>query len=284
MDTTQPPAVFDSSSPSPFALSCAEASSLLLSNASALVIDVRKNEAFLASNCTLPGALRRDPAQVAHWAPTLPPADTALVYCVHGHEVSQNTVTVLRQHGIETRFLIGGIKGWREQGLPLFGKAVGSPTRWVTRERPKIDRIACPWLVRRFVDEHAHFLYVPPGQVRAEAAIQNAMPFDVNASVADTDFTHVGDLCSFDAFIRLYRLGGDAALAQLANIVRGADTDQLALSPQAAGLLAVSVGMSRTHVDDLAMLAAMMPLYDALYAWCCDAVAGRDEPHTWKPS
>ncbi len=163
-------------------------------------------------------------------------------------------------------------------------KAAGSATRWVTREHPRIDRIACPWLLCRFVDADAQFLYLPTAQVRAVAHAQNATPYDVNADVADTPFTHDGALCSFDAFIKIYRLGNDSALAKLADIVRGADTDRLELAPQAAGLLAVSLGMSRTCPEDHAMLEAMMPVYDALYAWCRDAVAGTDEQHNWKPA
>lgn len=166
----------------------------------------------------------------------------------------------------------------------LAAKAPGGATRWVTREHPRIDRIACRWLVRRFVDADAQFLYVPTSQVRAVAQDQHATPYDVNADVADTPFTHDGALCSFDAFIKIYRLDHDTALAKLAGIVRGADTNRLELAPQAAGLLAVSLGMSRTCPDDLAMLEAMMPVYDALYAWCRDAVAGTDEQHNWKPA
>lgn len=284
MDTTKPSAVFTSLSPLPFGWSPAELSEQLQSDAPALVIDVRKNEAFLASTYVLPGALRRDPQRVEHWALTLPTARTVLVACVHGHEVSQNTAAALRQHGIHAQFLEGGIENWREQGLPMFAKAADSATRWVTRERPKIDRIACPWLVRRFVDANAQFLYVPAAHVQAVAAAEQATAYDVNAAVADTPFTHDGALCSLDAFIKIYRLGGDAALARLAHIVRGADTDQLQLAPQAAGLLALSLGMSRSHADDHAMLDAMMPVYDALYTWCRDAVAGQDEPHNWKPA
>ena len=160
----------------------------------------------------------------------------------------------------------------------------GGVTRWVTRERPKIDRIACPWLVRRFVDAQAQFLYVPTERVRAVAREQQAMPYDVNADVADTPFTHQGEQCSFDAFIRIFHLDADLALGKLADIVRGADTDRLDIAPQAAGLLAVSLGMSRRHADDHLMLEAMMPVYDALYAWCRDATAGQDEKHNWKPA
>ena len=174
------------------------------------------------------------------------------------------------------------MEAMRAHGLPVLAKAAGSASRWVTRERPKIDRIACPWLLRRFVDAQAQFWYVPAAQVRCVAQTHSATPFDVNANVADTPFTHDGALCSFDAFIKMYRLGVDTALGRLADIVRGADTDRLALAPQAAGLLAISLGMSRRLTDDHAMLDAMLPVYDALYAWCRDAVAGQDEKHTWK--
>jgi hypothetical protein len=180
--------------------------------------------------------------------------------------------------------LVGGIEAWHAQGLPLSAKHAGSATCWVTRERPKIDRIACPWLIRRFVDTQAQFLYVPTSEVQAVATAQNATPYDVKASVADTPFTHDGSRCSFDAFVRIYRLHADTPLARLADIVRAADTDRLDLAPQAAGLLAISLGMSRNIADDHAMLEAMMPVYDALYAWCRDAVAGTDEAHNWKPA
>ena len=278
MDTTKP-LFIPSSLASGEGCTAAALALQLATNAAPLLIDVRKNEAFAAAGDTLPGALRRDPLQVDTWATTLPAAATVLVYCVHGHEVSQNTVKALRQRGIHATFLQGGIEAWRAAGNPVTAKAAGSATRWVTRERPKIDRIACPWLVRRFVDAQAAFLYVPTSQVRVVAHAQSATPFDVNADVADTLFTHQGDQCSFDAFIHLFHLSADTALAKLASIVRGADTDRLDLAPQAAGLLAVSLGMSRRIPNDLAMLEAMLPVYDALYAWCRDAV---DESHTWK--
>jgi len=288
MDTTNPFARFPSVPLTSMApaldYSPAELAEQLRAATAPLVIDVRKNQAFEAASHTLPGALRRDPLQVQCWANTLPTACAVQVYCVHGHEVSQGVAHALRSRGIEASFLGGGFEAWKAMGLPLQAKAPGSPSRWVTRERPKIDRIACPWLIRRFIEAQAQFLYVPPAQVREVAIAQSAMPFDVNASVANTAFTHDGERCSFDAFIRLYRLGADTALARLADIVRAADTDQLALAPQAAGLLAVSLGMSRHVTADHAMLEAMMPLYDALYAWCRDVVAGTDEPHHWKPA
>jgi rhodanese-related sulfurtransferase len=283
MDTTKP-STFSSLNPVGLYCTPADLSAQLASSQAPLLIDVRKNEAFAASTVTLPGALRRDPLQAEDWAATLPTAGSVLVYCVHGHEVSQGVQRVLQHKGISAQFLQGGIEAWREAGLPLSTKPGASATRWVTRERPKIDRIACPWLVRRFIDAQAQFLYVPTAQVQAVADAKHATPYDVNADVARTPFTHQGEWCSFDAFIALYRLGADTAVARLATIVRGADTDRLDLAPQAAGLLAVSLGMSRSMPDDLAMLDAMMPVYDALYTWCRDAVAGTDEPHNWKPA
>jgi rhodanese-related sulfurtransferase len=281
MDTTKPSLL---SSSIAHALSVDQAAVQLHSDDAPLVLDVRKNEAFIAANATLPGALRRDPLLLDVWADALPASRAVLVYCVHGHEVSHDVMRELRSRGMATSILVGGFEAWRAAGLPLTPKATGSATRWVTRERPKIDRLACPWLVRRFVDDQALFWYVPPAQVRSVADAQNAMPYDVNANVADTAFTHDGAQCSFDAFIRIYRLGSDTALARLADIVRGADTDQLYLAPQAAGLLAVSLGMSRRLADDHTLLEAMMPVYDALYAWCRDAVARTDEKHNWKPA
>jgi hypothetical protein len=135
--------------------------------------------------------------------------------------------------------------------------------QWITRERPKIDRIACPWLVARFVDPDAEFLYVPNADVQRIAAQTGAIPYDVPGA----ELGHVGERCSFDAFLSKYRLA-DPALARLATIVRGADTDRLDLAPQCAGLVAISLGLSKCHTDDHAMLAHGMVLYDALYAWC----------------
>ena len=148
--------------------------------------------------------------------------------------------------------------------------------KWVTRERPKIDRIACPWLVARFVDPKAEFLYVPAGEVLTAAAEQGAIPYDI----PNVELSHRGELCSFDAFLAKYDLT-DPALKQLAVIVRGADTNRLDLAPQAAGLLAVSLGLSHNFADDHAMLAQGMVLYDAIYAWCRSC---QDETHDWRPA
>jgi hypothetical protein len=158
-----------------------------------------------------------------------------------------------------------GLEAWRASGGAVAPFA--EPTRWVTRARPKIDRIACPWLVRRFIDPSAQFFYVPTAEVRAFAATQHATPFDI----ADVPYGHNGTECSFDAFIRAHRLADDA-LARLATIVRGADTDTLRLAPESAGLLATSHGLSALFADDHAMLRAGMMMYDALYLWCRNQV------------
>lgn len=235
-----------------------------------LVVDVRRNDRFLESPWMIRGALRRDPSRVHEWRATLPKDAEVVVYCVHGHEVSQNVAAALG-----ARYLEGGIEGWRKHGGPLAAKPAGAPTRWVTRERPKIDRIACPWLVRRFVDPGAEFLYVPTSQVLAAARERHATPYDI----PDVEFSHEGERCSFDAFLKAFRLR-DPALDALAVIVRGADTGRPELAPEAAGLAALSLGLSRIEADDHAMLERGMDVYDALYAWCKE---GKDEVHTWNP-
>ena len=240
-----------------------------------LLIDVRRAPAYAESRSTIFGALRRDPEQVQAWAPSLPAASQVVVYCVHGHQVSQGAARTLSGLGRLARFLEGGIEHWAEEGRPLQAKPAGARTRWVTRERPKIDRIACPWLIRRFIDPDAEFLYVSREQVGAAAAEHEAIAYDV----PDVAFTHIGERCSFDAFLHAYRLF-DPALEKLARIVRGADTGQLDLAAQSAGLLAVSLGLSRLHADDHVMLEHGMMLYDALYAWCKD---GTEESHSWNP-
>jgi rhodanese-related sulfurtransferase len=230
-----------------------------LRQSDALVIDVRRNERFRESTYVIKGALRRDPDTLAEWQATLPAATGVVVYCVHGHEVSQNVAKALG-----ARYLEGGIEAWREDAGALAAKPKNSSTRWVTRERPRIDRIACPWLVRRFVDADAEFLYVPASQVKSVANEKSAVPYDIPGAT----FGHEGERCSFDAFLKHYRLEGDAALCRLALIVRAADTNRLDLAPQAPGLLAISAGLSRLYEDDLEMLEHGMVMYDALYTSC----------------
>jgi hypothetical protein len=148
--------------------------------------------------------------------------------------------------------------------------------QWITRERPKIDRIACPWLILKCVDDGAEFLYVPADQVISRARESGAIPYDVPG----VELTHVGDLCSFDAFLSKYHLE-DPALDRLATIVRGADTARLDLSPQSAGLYAISLGLSSILPDDQAMLRHGLVIYDALYAWCARL---QHESHGWPPT
>ncbi len=148
--------------------------------------------------------------------------------------------------------------------------------KWITRERPKIDRIACPWLVARFIDREPEFLYVPSGDVLTVADKTNAIPYDVPG----VELTHDGELCSFDAFLKKYELD-DPALQQLALIVRGADTSRLELTPQSAGLYALSLGLSHDFADDHEMLKHGMVMYDALYAWCKHC---QSESHNWPPA
>ena len=147
--------------------------------------------------------------------------------------------------------------------------------KWVTRERPKIDRIACPWLIARFIDKTPEFLFVPTEQVLAVAHETGAVPYDIPG----VEMSHEGEFCSFDTFLKKYHLT-DPALQQLAVIVRGADTSRLDLAPQAPGLLALSLGLSRVYADDHEMLRHGMVMYDALYAWCRDC---QKEKHGWPP-
>ncbi len=240
-----------------------------------IVIDVRRTPAFLESPQLVTGALRREPEHVDAWKRTLPAGDAFVVYCVHGGEVSQGVAAALAANGRTARYLEGGIAAWIAAGGATDAKPRNASTRWVTRERPKIDRIACPWLIARFVDAQAEFVYVPAPDVLTAARERDAIPYDV----PDVHFSHEGERCSFDAFVKHYRLR-DPALGELALIVRGADTARLELAPQAPGLAALSLGLSRNFADDHAMLAHGMVMYDALYTWCRE---GKDEVHTWNP-
>ena len=262
-----------------------------------LVLDVRREPKFLESPRMLAGAVRCRPEDVAALAAAGPPRAVVLG-CVYGHNVSEEAVTTLRAAGWDAHALAGGIEGgqdgvdtpeavaqWRSRPAlaiakrPDLGVTGEQPSRWITRERPKIDRIACPWLVRRFIDPRAEFLYVPTALVLADAQRLGAVAYDIPGA----PISHEGELCSFDTLLRAFDLR-DAALERLATIVRGADTDRLDLAPQSAGLLAFSLGLSALHADaDLAMLEAAMPMYDALYAWCRSQVQGQPEAHSWKP-
>ena len=230
------------------------------------IIDVRRVPAFERDPRMIRGAIRRLP-DLEGWQALLEPWRTIVVYCVHGGEVSRDIAAALAHRGFDARYLAGGIEAWHREGLELV--PFSPPSRWVTRERPKIDRIACPWLIRRFIDPSAEFFYVPANEVLRFAAANGATPYDV----PDVDYSHDGSACSFDAFIRRHDLQ-DTALDMLATIVRGADTAALDLAPQAPGLLAISLGLSQMFGNDHAMLRYGMLVYDAMYAWCRQATQG----------
>jgi hypothetical protein len=147
--------------------------------------------------------------------------------------------------------------------------------KWITRERPKIDRIACPWLIKNFVDKEAEFIYVPKENVFTDAGNLSAIPYDIPGA----EYSHEGEYCTFDFIIQKHQLTEDA-LQRIALIVRGADTDRFDLAPQAAGLWAISAGLSYNNKDDYEMLETGIKIYDALYSW---AKYVQDEKHTWQP-
>ena len=246
---------------------------LLGTPAAPVLLDVRLAEDFALDPRLVPTARR-----AGHDAPpAMPPGTRAVCICRAGHRVSHAAAALLRTRGVVAEVLEGGMEGWVAEGLPAPPEAaIPEPRRgtlWVTRHRPKIDRIACPWLVRRFVDPEARFLLVPPREVMGVAALTGATPFDVE----DVAFSHRGGACTFDTMIDVFGLA-HPALDAMATVVRAADTNRHDLAPEAAGLLALSVGLSRVHRDDLAQLEAGMVLYDALYRWARD---GQGEGHDW---
>jgi rhodanese-related sulfurtransferase len=241
-----------------------------------LLLDVRQEQTFKAGEHLVAGAIWRSPERIEQWRDHLPRDRPVVVYCVHGQEVSQGVASALESSGISVSYLTGGLAAWSAQNLPLrrkHGPEPDSPSTWVTRERPKIDRIACPWLIRRFIDPDATFVYVPADRVLAVAKETGATPYDV----AGVEFTHEGDRCSFDTLLRIYGIA-DPALDHLAAIARGADTSRHDLTPQCGGLFAISLGLSATFPDDHEMLKHGMVIYDALYTWCRSLQA---ETHNW---
>ena len=244
-----------------------------------VLIDVRNDEDFAADPRLVPGAMRRSHIDVSDWAFQLQ-GRSAVVICQKGSKLSQGTAAWLRHEGVAAESLDGGAMAWAAAGLPMVPEEKLPPrdaegrTVWVTRARPKVDRIACPWLIRRFVDPNAVFLFVSPSEVSGVAERFGATPFDVEGVF----WSHRGELCTFDVMAEELGLAGFEALKRLALIVRGADTAHPEIAPQAAGLLAISLGLSRVYSDDLEQLEAGMLVYDALYRWCRDAV---DETHDW---
>jgi rhodanese-related sulfurtransferase len=246
-----------------------------------ILIDVRNDEDFDEDPRLVPASARKSHSTVDVWGRDLAGGNVVVV-CHHGGKLGHGTAAWLRHLGADALVLEDGIEGWKAAGLPLVPEAklprrdrLGR-TVWVTRTRPKVDRIACPWLIRRFVDPSAVFLFVLASEVEGVAERFDATPFDIE----NTFWSHRADLCTFDTMIEEFGLKTDSLL-KLATIVRAADTARLDLSPEAAGLLAASLGLSRMYSEDLPQLDAGMLIYDAFYRWCRDAT---DETHNWPTS
>lgn len=246
-----------------------------------VIVDVCIDEDFESDPRMIPSAFRHPFHDIAALAPGLAGSRVAVI-CKKGLKLSQGAAAILRDHGIAAESLAGGNFAWRDANEPLIPSAKLPPrnaegrTVWVTRHRPKIDRIACPWLIRRFVDRNAQFLFVAPAEVLNVAEKFDATPFDVE----DVFWSHREDRCTFDTMIEELALETEP-LRRLALVVRGADTDNLDLAPESAGLRAASLGLSRMYRDDLTQLQAGMGLYDAFYRWARDA---SDEGHNWPSS
>jgi rhodanese-related sulfurtransferase len=246
-----------------------------------LLVDVRIDNDHASDPRMLPASARRDHRTVPSWAEEYA-GRSVVVICQRGQKLGQGVAAWLRHAGARAEYLEGGFEAWVE-GKGLLVRPDHVPERdtqgrtvWVTRTRPKIDRIACPWLIRRFIDPSAVFLFVAPPEVADVAERFHATPFDIEGIF----WSHRADLCTFDVMIEEFGLHSEA-LDRLALIVRAADTARLDLAPQAAGLLAASLGLSRMHKDDLVQLDASLTLYDAFYRWARDAVS---ETHNWPTS
>ncbi|MEO0360908.1 MAG: chromate resistance protein ChrB domain-containing protein [Pseudomonadota bacterium] len=235
------------------------------------IVDVRTDEDFEADPRLLPTARRAPYGSILDAAPRLAGRKTVVV-CHRGLKLSHGAAALLRSEGIAAEALAGGAVAWAEAGLPMVSAAAIPPrggdgaTLWVTRQRPKIDRVACPWLIRRFVDPGARFLFVPPAEVAPVADRFGAEPFDSpGARFSDSEGG-----CSFDAMLDAFGLRSPP-LDDMAAVIRAADAGRPEDAPQAAGLLAVLLGLSRLHRDDLAQVEAATTVFDALYRWARDA-------------
>lgn len=242
-----------------------------------MLIDVRTDDDFADDPRLIPGSIRRDYREVEAWSSEV--TGPSIVICQKGEKLSHGVAAYLRHAGNQAEVLEGGFEAWRAaEGIlvpdeKLPPRDAKGRTVWVTRARPKIDRIACPWLIRRFVDPSAVFLFVPASQVPAVPERFNAMPFDIE----EVFWSHRGELCTFDVMVEEFCLKSEPIL-HLARIVRGADTARPDLAPEVPGLLAASLGLSRMFDDDLEQLEAGLTIYDAFYRWCRDAT---DETHNW---
>ena len=245
------------------------------------IVDARRRAAYDASPGLLPGAIWRDIADIAQWSKDIDRTRPVVFYCGQGHQMSQIPAAHLRGEGHDARVLAGGYVGWTEAKWPVVTKSVldrfapRRPSLWVTRRRPKIDRVACPWLIRRFIDPQARILFVDPDQVTNVAKETGAVPFDIEG----IEISHEGERCSFDTMLKLFGLEAEPSLARLALIVRGADTARPDLAPEAAELHAMSLGLSAiAGDDDHGLLRHGFMVYDALLAWLRHAA---QERHNW---
>ena len=246
-----------------------------------VILDVRRRAIYDAASGMIPTAVWRQPETWRDWTPALTGKRPIVIVCRHGHNLSQMVAADLRGRGIAAQVLEGGNEAWEHAKLPLVSKsalarfAPTSPSLWVTRRRPKIDRVACPWLIRRFIDADARILYVDPPEVANVAQDTGAIPFDIEG----VEISHEGERCSFDTMLKLFGLESDPHLARLALIVRGADTARPDLAAEAAGLHAISLGLSAlAGDDDHGMIERGFLVYDALFAYLRFAA---EERHNW---
>ncbi|WP_282021275.1 chromate resistance protein ChrB domain-containing protein [Ruegeria faecimaris] len=261
--------------PAPNAITSKQLLRLIGTSRAPVLVDICTDTDFEQDPYLIPGSVRH-PAKDLDGLKGLIANRPCIIICQKGKKLSQAVVSWLRSEGVAAEYLEGGMYAWRETPdaprIP-FADIPASPSLWVTRHRPKIDRIACPWLIRRFIDPNARFLFVAPSEVAKVSEVFNATPFDVEG----VRWSHRGDNCTFDALVKDFQLA-TPAMNRLATVVRAADTNRHDLAPEAAGLLAVSVGLSRQYKDDHQAIEAGMHLYDALYLWARD---GFDEKHDW---
>ncbi|THD62146.1 MAG: sulfurtransferase [Bradyrhizobium sp.] len=259
--------------PSPTEISVAQLSRIIGLPGAPVLVDVRPHD---DGGSVLPAARRMEAQTVSAWGHNFS-GRRVIVYCRDGGATGEGTAAWLRQAGIDAQTLEGGFEAWREAGQPLLcvdrlpERDAAGRTTWVTRARPKIIRIACPWLIRRFIDPAAVFLYVAPSEVTAVAERFKATPFDSGDGI----WNDRADACTFDVMLEEFNLK-TRPLSRLAAIIRGADTGKPDLTLQSGGLLAISLGYSRMFREDVAQLDATLPVYDALYRWCRD---GTEETH-----
>lgn len=259
--------------PGPTQITPAQLMRLIGTQDAPTIIDVRIPDDLAADPRLIPGSAT-SPHTAFDPAPAHLQGQRVVIACQRGRKLSEGVAALLRAQGIAAETLEGGTIAWAAAALPMIPLAALPPGNlWVTRQRPKVDRIACPWLIRRFIDPTARFLFVAPAEVADVASRFNATPFDIEG----VTFSHRGDRCTFDALLDDFALHTEA-LDRLALVIRAADTDRHDLAPQAAGLLALSVGLSRMFRDDLQQLDAGIALYDALYRWARD---GHEEGHDW---